>query len=79
MIVSQSIQRLGKRKVILFSMDSFSREELINLSGQVANGMLSSDSSFLSKLVATTLHKQIADVSVDIAYHILKRIDEVMG
>lgn len=52
------------------------REELISLSGQVINGMLSADSSAISKLIDRTLHKQIADSAVDVAYLMLKKVDE---
>jgi len=52
------------------------RKELIELSGQIANGILSSDSSVLSKMVDRVTHKQIAELSVEIAYEILKKIDE---
>ena len=51
------------------------REEIINLSGQVANGMLSADSSVITKVIDRTLHKQIAEMAVDIAYNMLKKID----
>ena len=51
------------------------REELISLSGQVVNGMLSADSSIISKVVDRTLHKQIAESAVDVAFDMLKKID----
>ena len=51
------------------------REELISLSGQVANGMLSADGSIISKVIDRTLHKQIAESAVDVAYNMLKKID----
>lgn len=53
------------------------REELISLSGQVVNGMLSADSSVVSKLIDRTLHKQIAESAVEVAYQMLKKIDEL--
>jgi len=43
------------------------REELIQLSGQIVNGMLSDDNSILTKLFDRTIHKVVADVAVDIA------------
>ena len=52
------------------------REELINLSGQVINGMLSADDSVISKVLDRTMHKQIADTAVDVAFHMLQRIDK---
>ena len=51
------------------------REELISLSGQVVNGMLSADSSIISKVVDRTLHKQIAESAVDVAADMLKEIN----
>ncbi|MBP3732431.1 MAG: hypothetical protein J6I84_04220 [Bacilli bacterium] len=51
------------------------REELITLSGQIINGMLSADSSLISKMVDRTLHKQIAESAVGLAIEVLKRID----
>jgi hypothetical protein len=53
------------------------REELISLSGQVVNGMLSADSSVVSKLIDRTLHKQIAESAVEVACQMLKKIDEL--
>ena len=37
------------------------REELLELSGQIINGFMSSDSSLLSKLFDRTLHEGIAE------------------
>lgn len=51
------------------------KNDLIALSGQVINGMLSADGSMLTKLVDRTLHKQIADAAVNIAYEMLQKID----
>jgi hypothetical protein len=53
------------------------REELILLSGQVVNGMLSADGSIISKVIDRTLHKQIAESAVDVAYNMLKKIDSI--
>ena len=52
------------------------REELLELSGQIVNGMLSADSSVLSKLIDRTMHKQIAESAVEIAKKMLEKIDE---
>lgn len=52
------------------------REELISLSGQIANGILSADSSIFSKAIDRTLHSQIAESAVDIAYDMLIKIDK---
>lgn len=53
------------------------REELISLSGQVVNGMLSADGSIISKVIDRTLHKQIAESAVDVARDMLTKIDEL--
>lgn len=52
------------------------REELIQLSGQIVNGMFSADSSILTKLFDRTIHKGVADVAVDIATRMIEKIDE---
>jgi len=51
------------------------REELLNLSGQIINGIMSSDSTFLSKLLDRSVHDGLAKVTVDLAKKILKEID----
>ena len=51
------------------------KNDLITLSGQVINVMLSADSSMLTKLVDRTLHRQIADAAVNIAYEMLQKIN----
>lgn len=38
------------------SNKTYNREELLNLSGQILNGMFSADSSMLTKLVDRTIH-----------------------
>jgi hypothetical protein len=43
------------------------REELLTLTGQVLNGMLSADDSVLSKIFDRTIHKQVAETAVNIA------------
>ena len=52
------------------------REELVNLAGQVINGMMSADSSFLLKDVDRTMRTQAAKVAVDIAVDMQHKIDE---
>jgi hypothetical protein len=52
------------------------REELLELSGQIINGVMSSDSSFLSKLFDRTLHDGAARITVDLAEKILCEIDK---
>jgi hypothetical protein len=50
------------------------QEMLINLSGQVINGILSSNSSWLSKLLESSFHDQVADISVSIAKRMTEKI-----
>jgi hypothetical protein len=45
----------------------YDKEDLINLSGQVINGIMSSDSTFWTKLFDRAEHKQIAKLAVEIA------------
>ena len=52
------------------------REELVVLSGQIINGIMSSDSSFLTKLFDRTLHKGAARITVDLASKIQQEIDK---
>ena len=68
---------LEGRGAFLLKIDkkTMTREELILLSGQVVNGMLSADSSLITKIVDRTIHKQIAASAVDVAYEMLKKID----
>ena len=52
------------------------REELVVLSGQIINGIMSSDSSFLTKLFDRTLHECAARITVDLASKIQQEIDK---
>lgn len=52
------------------------REELVELSGQVINGMLSSDSSILTKIVDRAFHKSVAESAVEIAAKMVAEIDK---
>ena len=52
------------------------REELVALSGQIINGIMSSDSSFLTKLFDRTLHEGAARTTVDLAHKIQQEIDK---
>ena len=49
---------------------------LINLAGQAVNGILSSNSSFISKILETSFSDQVADISVSIARKIANKICE---
>lgn len=53
------------------------REELIELTGQTLNGILSSDSSILSKILDRAVHKQVAETAVGIAQDALNQIDKL--
>ena len=53
------------------------REELIELTGQALNGMLSADDSVLTKILDRTVHRQVAETAVVIADDALRRIDEI--
>lgn len=55
------------------------REELVALSGQIVNGIMSSDSSFLTKLFDRTLHEGAARITVDLACKIQQEIDKKMS
>ena len=52
------------------------REELVELSGQVINGMMSADSSILTKILDRAFHKGVAEAAVGIALNIMKEIDK---
>ena len=52
------------------------RQELIELSGQIINGIMSSDGSLLSKLFDRTVHEGSAKIVVDLANKILEEIDK---
>jgi len=53
------------------------REEIISIAGQAINGMLSADSTMLSKLVDRTIHKKISEMAVAIAEDVVWRIDHI--
>lgn len=52
------------------------REELIELAGQVVNGIMSSDDSVWFKIIDRGIHVTVADLAVNIAVEIQKKIDE---
>jgi len=53
------------------------REALVELSGQIINGMLSADSSLLTKMFdRTLLHESTAKTTVDLAIKIFDKIDK---
>lgn len=52
------------------------REELIQLAGQVINGIMSADGSILSKLLDRGMHSQVAKTAVDIASDMQHEIDK---
>ncbi len=55
------------------------RNEIIELSGQIINGMMSADGSILTKIIDRTLHKNIADTAVGIAVKMIEKIDEYLN
>lgn len=55
---------------------NINKTDLVNLSGQVINGIMSSDDSLWVKLFDRTDHKQVAGIAVDIAYEMLKEINK---
>ncbi len=52
------------------------REELVQLSGQIINGMMSADSSLLTKIVDRAFNNSLAEAAVDIALKMIKEIDK---
>lgn len=53
------------------------REALVELSGQIINGMLSADSSLLTKIIdRSLLHESAARTAVDLAIRMLDKIDK---
>jgi len=53
------------------------RDELIELSGQVINGMMSADNNIWVQLLDRTVHIQAAKTAVAIANDMLKEIDKL--
>ena len=51
------------------------RQELIELTGQAINGMLSADSSTITKILDCTAHSMVAKIAVGIAQEAIKHID----
>lgn len=50
------------------------REEIVNLAGQVINGIMSSDESLWTKILDRTIHPQVAASAVDIAIDMQEKI-----
>ena len=56
---------------------TMTREELIEMSGQIVNGIMSSDSSFFTKVIdRSVLIDSTAKMTVRLAKAILKEIDK---
>ena len=53
------------------------REELIELTGQALNGMLSADSSTLSMILDRVDHRLVAKTAVGIAEEAIRQIDRL--
>lgn len=54
------------------------KEALVELSGQIINGIMSSDSSTLTKLWDRTTHSNTANVAVNLAIKMLNKIEEYL-
>lgn len=54
------------------------REEIVNLSGQIINGIMSSDSSILSKICDRTASNVSAKRAVELAFIMSEEIDKYM-
>ena len=54
------------------------RGEIVELAGQIVNGMMSADGTVLTKLVDRTLHRSVASVAVGIAFEMVDEIDRLM-
>ena len=52
------------------------REELVELAGQIINGIMSADDSVLTKLFDRSIHSQVATTAVSIASDMQKEIDK---
>lgn len=52
------------------------RESIINLSGQIINGMMSSDSSILSKICDRASFELSAKLAVDMAFKMDEEIEK---
>ena len=61
-------------QAIIKTMDR--REELVELAGQVINGIMSADDSVISKILDRSIHSQVAVTAVSIASDMQKEIDK---
>ena len=52
------------------------REELVELSGQIINGMMSADGSMLTKILDRTFHSSVAEVAVEMAAKMIHEVDK---
>lgn len=52
------------------------REELVQLAGQVINGIMSADDSVITKILDRSIHSQVAATAVSIASDMQKEIDK---
>ena len=59
------------------SKKTYNRQELIQLSGQIINGVFSSDTTLFSKTLLEIAPEHISNVAVDIASKIIDKIDEI--
>ena len=59
-----------------FDSDMEKREEIVNLAGQIINGIMSSDSSILSKICDRTASDISAKRAVEMAWIMSEEIDK---
>ena len=52
------------------------REELVQLAGQIINGIMSADDSVITKILDRSIHSQVAATAVSIASDMQKEIDK---
>lgn len=63
--------------IVSLTGKTMTREELIEMSGQIINGIMSSDSSFFTKVIdRSVLIDSTAKMTVRLAKAILKEIDK---
>lgn len=54
-------------------------EAIVSLSGQVVNGIMSSNSSIITKALEAPFHTKIAEISVKIAVKMYEEIQKACG
>lgn len=67
---------IKEKNVIPLQKNMEKREEIINLAGQIINGIMSSDSSIFSKIVDRTSFDFAPKLAVDMACEMINEIDK---